>query len=193
MRNIVDIGAHDGKTKSESKKYLNNDDYTVYHVEPNLYLHEDLVKLNSIKIQKAVSNFNGTANFYYDKRGFVGRAKGDKKHFKKGMRCSLEKNEAHINEYLTDDFTEVEVITLDELIKSLNINSIYFLKIDTEGTDYKILQNYSWSIKPQIIKTEDYFITNEDKYTLLKNNGYKLKKINLKECNSTWTLIKCLN
>lgn len=190
IKNIIDIGAHNGTTKSESKKYLNRDGYQVYHIEPNPYLQEDLNKLDSIKIDKAISDFLGTAKFYYDKRGFVNREKGSKKHLKKGMRGSLEKDEKHINEFLSEDFTEVEVITLDELIKSLNIESIYLLKIDTEGTDYKILKKYSWTIKPNIIKTEDYFVTNEDKYKLLENNGYKLKNQNLKECNSTWTLIQ---
>ena len=166
IKNIIDIGAHNGTTKSESKKYLNRDGYQVYHIEPNPYLQEDLNKLDSIKIDKAISDILGTAKFYYDKRGFVNREKGSKKHLKKGMRGSLEKDEKHINE------------------------SIYLLKIDTEGTDYKILKKYSWTIKPNIIKTEDYFVTNEDKYKLLENNGYKLKKKDLKESNSTWTLIQ---
>ena len=49
---------------------------------------------------------------------------------------------------------EVPVITLDYLIKKHNVTRIDYLKIDIEGWDYKILDNYSWKIKPKKIQVE---------------------------------------
>ena len=50
--------------------------------------------------------------------------------------------------------SEVEVVTLDYLIKKHNVKSIDYLKIDIEGLEYLILDNYSWKIKPDIVKVE---------------------------------------
>ena len=170
--NILDIGSHNGKTKSPTHHYLNNNKYQVYHIEPNPYLHEDLDKHNSILIKCAVSDFDGTAQFYFDKRGFNNRK--SKTNYKTGMRCSLEKDNEYINSFLTDDYVDVPVKTLDTIINENNIDSIHLLKIDTEGSDYKILNEYSFDIKPLFILTEDFIETNKKKWELLKNKGYEL-------------------
>ena len=170
--NILDIGSHNGKTGSPTYHYLQKEKYQVYHVEPNPYLHECLEKHNSILIKSAVSDFNGTTKFYFDKRGFNNRR--SPVNYKTGMRCSLEKDNDYINSFLTDDYVDVTVKTLDTIIKENNIDCIHLLKIDTEGCDYKILKAYSFDIKPKFILTEDFIETNEKKWELLKNNGYTL-------------------
>jgi FkbM family methyltransferase len=48
----------------------------------------------------------------------------------------------------------VKTITLDMLIDKYELESIDFLKIDTEGNDLPILMNYSWKILPSMIKFE---------------------------------------
>ena len=48
----------------------------------------------------------------------------------------------------------LHTITLDDLIKKHNVERIDKLKIDTEGTEYQILDTYSWVIKPKEIKIE---------------------------------------
>ena len=182
--NILDIGSHNGITKNPNYKYLNNPFYNVFHIEPNINMKEDLEKLNSTKLYCAISDYCGKGNLYFDKRGFVSRKKGDKLNKKKGMRNSLEKDNSHLNQFLTDDFIEVDVLSLDELIQKLNINDIEILKLDTEGTDFKILNSYSFTIKPKKIITEDFFETNIKKYELLVSKGYKLKKKTLSD--SIW-------
>ena len=186
MMNVIDIGSHNGKTKNPTYKYLDNPKYQVYHIEANINMKEDLDKLNSIKSFCAISDFNGEGKLYFDKRGFLSRQKGEKLNKKKGMRNSLEKDNTYLNSFLTDEYCEVQVKTLDTLLSDLDITSIELLKIDTEGTDYKILKKYSFNIKPKKIITEDFFQTNKDKYTLLKSKGYKLKHKNLSD--STWIL-----
>tara|TARA_R100000008_G_C3518685_1_gene132797 strand:- start:138 stop:707 length:570 start_codon:yes stop_codon:yes gene_type:complete len=75
----------------------------------------------------------------------------------------------------------IKTITLDELIQTHNVHSIDFLKIDTEGTEYEILDSYSWKIKPEKIKFEYEHWINRDvpvkKYTdMLEGMGYTCTK-----------------
>ena len=51
----------------------------------------------------------------------------------------------------------IECMTLNELIKKYKVQKIDFLKIDTEGTEYQILNNYNWQIMPSILKVEHKF------------------------------------
>ena len=132
MMNVIDIGSHNGKTKNPTYKYLDNPKYQVYHIEANINMKEDLDKLNSIKSFCAISDFNGEGKLYFDKRGFLSRIKGEKINKKKGMRNSLEKDNTYLNSFLTDDYCEVQVKTLDTLLSDLDITSIELLKIDTE-------------------------------------------------------------
>ena len=48
----------------------------------------------------------------------------------------------------------LHTLTLDELIEKHNVKHIEKLKIDTEGTEFEILDTYSWVIKPKEIKIE---------------------------------------
>jgi FkbM family methyltransferase len=49
---------------------------------------------------------------------------------------------------------EVKVTTLDALIDKYDVKRIDYLKIDIEGMEYKILQDYSWRVLPKKIKCE---------------------------------------
>lgn len=185
--NILDIGSHNGKTKNPTYKYLSDNNYNVYHIEPNVNMKEDLDLLNSVKCYCAVSDYCGEGKLYFDKRGFVSRKKGDKLNKKKGMRNSLERQNEYINSFLSNDYINVEVKTLNKLLEDLQLTSLELLKIDTEGSDYKILNSYSFNIKPKKIITEDFYETNKDKYKLLETKGYKLVKKT--ESDSIWNYI----
>ena len=68
----------------------------------------------------------------------------------------LDINGFHANPQWEEHVTlrEVSVVTLDYLIKKHNVKRIDYLKIDIEGWDYKILDNYSWDIKPKKLLIE---------------------------------------
>ena len=53
-------------------------------------------------------------------------------------------------------------MTLDELINKHDVKRIDKLKIDTEGTEYQILDTYSWVIKPKELKVEYEHWKNRD-------------------------------
>tara|TARA_R100000995_G_C3432416_1_gene99161 strand:- start:71 stop:676 length:606 start_codon:yes stop_codon:yes gene_type:complete len=73
---------------------------------------------------------------------------------------------------------EVSVVTLDYLIKKHNVTRIDYLKIDIEGWDYKILDDYSWDIKPKKLVVEHKHWENRQVsvniyLTLLETMGYE--------------------
>jgi len=49
---------------------------------------------------------------------------------------------------------DVTVMRLDTLITKHNISKIDYMKIDIEGSEWIILKDYSWSIKPTMLKVE---------------------------------------
>ena len=76
----------------------------------------------------------------------------------------------------------VEGLTLDSLLEKHKVTSIDFLKIDVEGNEYPILENYSWNVKPSMIKIETKLWENreisfgisifEPIWNMLIENGY---------------------
>jgi FkbM family methyltransferase len=69
---------------------------------------------------------------------------------------------------------EVETISLNDLLKKNNIQSLDYLSIDTEGSEYEIISNYDFNkIKPKIITIEhNYTNTREKIWSNLTKNGY---------------------
>ena len=75
----------------------------------------------------------------------------------------------------------LHTITFDDLIDKHDVKRIDMLKIDTEGTEYQILDSYSWRIKPKTIKFEyEHWINRNvpvQKYIkMLEGMGYKCVK-----------------
>ena len=74
--------------------------------------------------------------------------------------------------------TYIDTMTLDQLIEKHDVKSIDKLKIDTEGTEYQILDTYSWVIKPKELKIEyEHWkyrdIKVEDYIQMLNSMGYE--------------------
>ena len=80
---------------------------------------------------------------------------------------------------LFSNFSPIFLVRSKIFLNDNNIDeTIDILKIDTEGQDYNILSHFFENNNKYVVKkiiTEDYFKTNDYKYTLLKDNGYELK------------------
>ena len=76
----------------------------------------------------------------------------------------------------------VDVTTLSSFIREQKIKSVDFLKIDTEGYDYFVLQDFPWKKAPKVIlcefensKTEPLGYSFNDMAKFLMSKGYSLK------------------
>lgn len=76
------------------------------------------------------------------------------------------------NQPLIKQILDVPCTTLDHLIRQYSLDSIDYLKIDTEGHEINILDNYSWELKPTFIKLEHTHIDDQYVSAMLKDKGY---------------------
>jgi FkbM family methyltransferase len=74
----------------------------------------------------------------------------------------------HINNF--NEKINVNCMTLDDLLH--DFNEIDFLKIDAEGHETNIFMNYSFRVKPKVIKVEHKHIDDIALCKKLTENGY---------------------
>jgi len=97
-----------------------------------------------------------------------------------------------IKEYFKFDFHvrkkdkqyTVDTISLNDLLKKYNAPDITdYLSIDTEGTEFDILNNFNFnSYKFRVITCEHNYSSNRDKiFSLLSSNGYKRIMTNISQ------------
>lgn len=69
---------------------------------------------------------------------------------------------------------EVSCYTLDDFLDTFNIKRLDFCKIDTEGHEEAILRDYSWRIKPKVLKVEHKHLPGGTIRRLLEPQGYHI-------------------
>ena len=74
-------------------------------------------------------------------------------------------------EYLSK-VIDVPCKRLDTIIYEHQITQIDFLKIDVEGHEMNILEDYTWDVKPTFIKLEHKHIDDIKAVGLLQDMGY---------------------
>ena len=189
---LVVIGAHSGVYLKELiAEYANQ---KILLVEPVPYNYEILE--NEYKNQSNISICKNAIldkvkkdNFYFVKKDSIPKlgkhwasqiGSFDKNHILNHKNKRFDIQEEDIQ------FTEVEFITFDDLIKKYSINSIDKLQIDVEGAEYKIMSsiNYKENKINQIIFESKHFdgtFTEGIKLKEIKDkliaNGYILKQI----------------
>jgi FkbM family methyltransferase len=179
---IFDVGANNGGNSAHFRDDINN---TVYAFEPTPFLIEThLNKLrgdNYIIVDKAVSDFNGHAEF-----NIAGQ-------FDWGC-SSLNTFEDNLsstwpgrNDFRVTEKINVEVIRLDDFIKNNNITAVDYLHCDTQGNDLKVLKSFGEEIsklkagvvegfhKNPLYKNIDNSVDNI--VSFLQSNDFKITKI----------------
>ncbi len=181
-RFIVDVGAHDGYSLSNSYSFI-QEGWTGLLFEPLPSVFTCLVEThigvpNAICVNKACADRAGTERFYLGSDGAL------------GMNSTLCRDD---NEWFaktrTDSSIEVEVATLaDELTAHGFPADFSLLLVDAEGMDYEVLLGLDLErFRPRIILTEEYPQNrekHEKKYDLLSASGYVFRA--RLGCNSVW-------
>ncbi len=179
---IVDVGAHDGITFSNSYNFINKG-WNAICIEANPFIYKKLKSnLKNFELVKtlnlACSNYNGKSEL------FIGQD-GDK-----GLLSTLCKdNNSWFNYARSNKKILVPVSTLEKVLDRNNIPSDFsILLVDTEGMDFEVLKGLNFKkYSPRIIVTEEYkhnIKKHNKKYQLLKSNNYKLK--HKLRCNTIW-------
>ena len=157
---MVDVGAHVGST---CRPFYTRGWYVLAH-EPDI---------NSRKIlARRVCNFKRVR--------LDGRALSDQPQIETDFFASSESDGIHgLNDFHSSHYIsqKVEVTTLTRSLKEHNIESLDYLKVDTEGNDLRVLQGLDWdSHFPEVlmcefedVKSTSYGYSSMDLYTYLSH------------------------
>jgi hypothetical protein len=182
------IGAHIGNTDNDPIFSVLTENKSLILIEPNPYAFDDLrknyeekTKTNSIQFENiAVSNKDGFLSLYVPSRI------NDFTKYPSWTTQIASTNENHLLEHLPDliiDRISIPCYRLNTLIAKMDIRSIDYLCIDTEGHDYEILSDLDLQIlKPKNIVFEnkhmDGIFTKSSRYQSLiehfVKNGYEI-------------------
>jgi FkbM family methyltransferase len=140
----IEVGTSDFDTEIDKK-----DNKIGISVEPiKFYLDRLQNKDQCIKINIGISDYNGKANIYYIPLNNI-----ELYNLPDWVRGCNSINSYHQTVYnlcqqyglnieeISDNY-EIDVLTLYQMMKNNNTQGVYFLKIDTEGYDTKILKKY---------------------------------------------------
>ena len=160
-------------------------------VEPLKYYLDKLPNRNNvIKVNCAISNKSSKGKMYY-----VSEEDIIKNHLPKYLKGCSSLNKRHWIFDCKSHFPNgvpvkehyIDILSFCDLVKKYNIKSIYFLKIDTEGHDSFILENYLECSKTnkKILAKKILFEFNRESdkahtlkiIDLLKLSGYYFKNI----------------
>jgi FkbM family methyltransferase len=134
----IDIGAHNGESSFEYAQQ--NPSLKVYAVEPNLRSVSKLVGRlpNYFVLPLAIAEQDGSADFYlsaYDQASSLLPFSED------GLR------DWDGQDLKTISVSRVPTIRLDTLMELLNVESVDFLKIDTQGMDLAVVRSAGQRLK----------------------------------------------
>jgi len=165
-RILVDIGAHDGISGSNSRALLEQG-WRGLLVEPLpaifAHLRDNSRSLHHVTcVQAACSDRDGTASIYIGKDGGAGQ-------------MSSLSRDPEILPNLSKQSVDVPTITLSRLFAKHAIPKDFgVLLIDTEGWDLMVLRGMENApSQPRIMVTEDFVSTNPEKYLLLSKLQYR--------------------
>jgi len=175
---IFDAGAHFGETVIIYNNLFKNP--SIYSFEPFLpsfeVLKDNVKTFSNVKVfNVALSNFTGEVDFHVNKssatNSMLPTSKESVKNWPKNLLDTVET-------------IKINSITIDEFVEKYNIEVIHILKIDTQGTEYEIIQGASKAIEQNKIKLvyiEIIIISTYERQRypdeillLLRNKGFRL-------------------
>lgn len=172
---VVDVGAASGQFTDHILSTLEKS--VVYSIEPNLDMNGEklLSKLQfygnrMIYCPYALAETNGRSKLYGS--NILGGQVGSLNEFNPNKEWGAELNKI-IDQKYTTQFTFVDVKSVDEFISENRIEHIDFLKIDTQGSDIKILELFLkyTQIDCMVVEVNSTTLQNENIYKV--NNSFE--------------------
>ena len=176
---IFDIGANVGQSAEKYSSLYKN--ATIFSFEPALKEYE-ILKTKNIKNLKP---FNiGFSNRKTQENFFVNQASATSSLLPLSEKAEKvwQNNQLKNIDMITCDFD-----TLDNFCNDMNIKNIDFMKIDTQGSEYLVLDGAKELLSKKVIRNIQLEVILGDTYkgqktigyymNLLENYGYKLKAI----------------
>lgn len=171
---FVDIGAHDGITLSNTC-FLNEQGWTGLCIEPIESRYKELVqnRPNCIPLNCCVYNYNGYITFT-EIEGYSEMLSGITQEYSDEHKARIEYEIIQKGGDLKN--LAKKCYTLETICKLYNIDHISYLTIDTEGSEYEILQGMG-NIKVDVIDVEENYEADGEKIRkYLEGKGYKYYK-----------------
>jgi FkbM family methyltransferase len=163
---VIDVGAQAGFFSLYCRAL--NSEVPIYAIEPdeaNLETLEDNLSFNNIDnieiIPAALAGQTGLRDFY----------------------ISSDTHNHSLFKILTPQITKtgrVKTYSLDDFLKEQGLEEVSLLKLDIEGSEYEVLNNFTdWDkIRNIILEYHDFAEHNHDQLEkLLQEKGYKIKTI----------------
>lgn len=165
---LIENGGWEGVMCEPAPKYFENISKLAKDID-----NKECLSLENI----AISDYDGKISFACAKDNSSGPRSEDG--WRRGISSVVADNhkgermfDLKGNQKFIDKVIDVECMTLDSLIAKYKYEHINYLKIDVEGHELNILDNYSWDIKPDIIKLEHAHIDDMYARRLLESKGY---------------------
>ena len=130
---FIDVGAYLPKLFNNTWRLRKKLGFKGINIEPtdNINLFKRFRK-DDINLQCLVGNKNNYEWFYYDSE-----------------------HPASSGKKTTGEKLLIEQRTLTSIINEFEVKKIDLLDIDTEGTEFEVLQGYDWKVKPRLILIEE--------------------------------------
>lgn len=140
---FMDIGAHDGISFNNTMYFEKYNNWTGINVEPIQKIYDRLVanRPNSVNINCAVSDTNGTAEFICNS-GWTEMISGLKKSYDPRHMERLENETREKNSFT--EIIQVPTKRFDTLCEENNIDHIHYLSIDVEGAEWDVIQSINF-------------------------------------------------
>ena len=148
-------------------------------VEPLSECLNNLERYDSVIYENvAIHSYNGETEFIYYDSSLMDDCGESKTWWTRGLgTTNLDMNHMINNPQWKKYERQITVdcLTLDSLLEKYEISEIDFMKVDVEGEECKIFVDYSWRVKPDVIKIESEHWNKMEKLTMktmLIENGY---------------------
>ena len=169
---FIDIGAHDGKSCSNTLFLEENRDWSGICIEPSPREFNMLCECRkSINLNLCVSDYDGESEFTYIE-GYSNMLSGLTEYYneshKNRIKREVEYHGGKVNKI------KIPVMKLQNILDNHNISEIDYCSIDTEGSEFNIIKSIDFTkTKIKVFSIENNY-GSTDIQDYLSENGYVL-------------------